>query len=131
MPPIRWRSHESLLSIPGDIAVKLALPEFRTCFGHGCICATLMSMPEAAMNENGDSVTCEDQIRRAWEVLAVKSEAQAHSMGGPTHRNLRHGITSANARHDLAPPLAIENVGHAWNPCLFCLKTSSVPRRVG
>ena len=118
-----------ILCIPGNIAIELALPEFRTRLGHGCICATLMSVPEAAMNENGDSVTCEDQIRRAWEVLAVKSEAQAHTMGGPTHRNLRRCIARANARHDLAPPLAIEDVGHAWNPC--SLKTSSVPRRVG
>jgi hypothetical protein len=60
-----------------NVAVELALPEFRTGFWDVRQPA-IVSVPEAAVNEKGNAPAPKDDIRLPWKVPGMEPKSVAH-----------------------------------------------------
>lgn len=85
-----------------NIAQEFPLPELFVGPRGGGISATLVPMPEAAMDEHHRSVLREHKIRRAGQLSDMKSIAKSPGEKKRSKGSLRLGILSANARHHAA-----------------------------
>lgn len=61
--------------IPRDVAGELALPKFGTGFWCRGVSAARVTVPEASVHEDGGVVFGKNEIRRARQSLAMKTEA--------------------------------------------------------
>jgi hypothetical protein len=75
-----------------------------------------MTMPKAAVNEDRLPARWENDIGGAGQIPTMQSKSVAERMEQTTHRQLRGGVLSANARHERAPAL--------WGP-VVCHGTES------
>lgn len=73
-------------------------------------------MPETAMNKNSEPVLCEDEIRGARQIPAMQTETQTQPMRSAAHRYFGCGMARPDPRHDLAAPLAIDNIRQSQAP---------------
>ena len=68
------------LSIPLHVAGKLWKPVLRARPRHVSVPAASMLMPKAAVHQDNSSVPRQYYVRRARQVSAMQSEAEAHCM---------------------------------------------------
>jgi hypothetical protein len=68
------------LIVARHVPIELRLPENCVSLRIGAILAPLMTMPEAAVNENNHSTLRQYDVRFTWKVFAVKAEAKARLM---------------------------------------------------
>lgn len=79
--------------------MELLLPERLPCLWDRRVEAARMAVPEAAMHEEGQPVTRQDQVGRSRKVLAMKAKAVPKGMEVPAQEQLRLGITASDASH--------------------------------
>jgi hypothetical protein len=58
-----------------------------------------MAMPKAAMNQNGDSSTRQDNVGRARKIAPVKPESNAEAVQDSPDGNFGSGILLPDPRH--------------------------------
>lgn len=71
-----------------------------------------MSVPEAAVYENGGAVFGKHQIGRTRQIPGVQSESETQSEKAFTNQHFRLGVFAADARHTKASLLRTQNVSH-------------------
>ncbi len=69
-----------------------------------------MTVPEAAVNEDRQTVLGEYDVGFARKVLAVQAEASAECVQRAPDRQFRLGVLAPDTAHVLAAPLWIEMV---------------------
>lgn len=69
-----------------------------------------MPVPEAAVNEDADSVTGKYQIRPAGKILLMKAVPEAVPMQQPPHLHFGRGVAAADARHHARPDFLTDDV---------------------
>lgn len=111
---VQERSHASGVSL--NVCGELRLPEFRTGRWSGGKATILMPMPEAPMHEDNGMVLCEDEVRLAWKLRAMKAVSQPGGMQLPSQQQLGLSVLAANARHHSRAGLGIHNVSQRNSP---------------
>jgi hypothetical protein len=97
--------------VPLLVAFDLVFPEFLITLWPFKDAAQ-MPMPEATVHEDDGSVSREDEIRFAWQSLAVKPEAKALRVQGLPYLQFGSCILSADASHHPASGCPVDNVSH-------------------
>lgn len=80
----------------------------------------MVHMPKAAMDKNRDPSARHDNVRRAWQITAVKSKPQTRREEQAPHQNFGFGIFPFNARHHPASNMWFYDVCHQAS--LFTLR---------
>lgn len=86
-------------AVPIDVAGDLLAPEVYVGGGQAAAGTAGMPVPEAAVDEDCESVAGKDHVRRAGETTVVQSVSEARVMEDRAHRQLRLSIAGPNARH--------------------------------
>lgn len=81
------------------IAGDLGLPEFSIAARKFRALAALVSMPEAAMDENDHPRSWKDDVGRTWQVFPVDAESQAKSVSESSHSEFGRRILLPHLRH--------------------------------
>lgn len=77
-------------------------------------------MPETSMDEYYSTVPGEHQVRRAWQILTVKSETITQAMGKLANAEFRFGVLMTNPSHELRAIFRRKNVHYYTIPtCRF------------
>ena len=74
-PPAEPLQSRFLTRIPDNVGSELRGPKGSPRLGRGGVSTTFVSMPEAAVNENGQTVFREHQVGTTGKVLTVKSKS--------------------------------------------------------
>jgi hypothetical protein len=82
-----------------DVSRELRPPEILAILRHRSALTALVLMPKTPMNEDGDFVFRENQIRRALQVAPMQPKAEAHCMRGCSYTFFGLGVFSPNTRH--------------------------------
>lgn len=88
------------ISIPSSIRFNLGAPELAVAVRLGCVLRA--SVPEAAVNEDGDPRWAEDDVNSAATVSEhgpIDSEPQPAGMQRPPQRNFGAGVPASYPRH--------------------------------
>jgi hypothetical protein len=94
--PAYFAKFANNFSVALNVLTEFLLPEFDTGFWHVGIFTVLMSVPEAAMNEDGDLESWENKVWFARERPiqgTIHSESKTFAMEQGTHGLLRAGVS--------------------------------------
>lgn len=91
-----------MASVAIDICLEFLPPKIFIGLGGGCVAATFMSVPEAAVNENHRSAFWEHKVGRAWQFPHMESISKSSGEKNGAERPFRPSVLSANARHHAA-----------------------------
>lgn len=108
--PASFRQFDHVLAVPHDIPVQLRLPVIRIGLGDACATFAIMSVPEAAVNEDHLSTSYERKVGRAGQVLAMKAEAIAKPVGHSPNQHFRLGALTPDPPHVLGSSLSANNI---------------------
>jgi hypothetical protein len=72
-----------------------------------------MAMPEAAMYEDDNPATRENQVRLAGQPVSAKPVTKPLRVQRPPEKQFRRCVLSLDARHHAAACSRIDNVGHS------------------
>ena len=84
------------------VAVYFGLPEWCIGFGENKVSASGMSMPEAAVDEDGGAVFWQNYVGRTGKSFYVEPVAETTGKEVFAHNELRFGILAFYALHALA-----------------------------
>lgn len=87
--------------VPSHIAVEFRVPELGPGLGCPGMLATRVSVPEAAMDEDGDAIASENDVGSAWQIARLKAKAMTSAVKRPSHQHFRFGVLVTNAAHHL------------------------------
>ena len=88
-----------MLFVSIDIAKKLLLPEVRIGSRSGGIAASIMPMPEAAMDEHDGTVFRKNKVRGTGQASDVQSISKSPGKKKGAKCPFRPSVLAANARH--------------------------------
>ena len=94
------------------VAVNLLLPEFGVCLGHYKVFATLVAVPETAVDEDDGAVLAQHYVGGAGQALDVYAVAVAVGMQVAAHNHLGLGVLALDARHALVSLFFCHSVRH-------------------
>lgn len=92
-----------VLLISFDVSRQLLRPKACAGLGQNGSFASGMSVPEAAMNEQGKPETRQHDVRPSRQVSPMQSVAIPCRMEPSTHRELRLGVLATDTRHKGTP----------------------------
>lgn len=81
------------------VAIEFCQPPFTAVCGGCAVFATLVAMPEAAMNKNHGFVFRQNDIGTAGQFPVMQPEAIAHAVQERPDNHLRLGILTGDAAH--------------------------------
>lgn len=96
-PPVAAKFGDGA-SITRDIAFYLRDP-VRQIRSRPSGLAANMTVPETAVDENGNSISRKDYVRPSWQISAIDSEPEADAMHGSSDVHLWLGVRASNRRH--------------------------------
>lgn len=99
--------------IAGTVTGYFGGPEVRVCFRQPEVRAVRMSMPEAAIDEDGSAVARQHQVRTAGEFLVVEAEAEAITPEILADDDFRTCVFGADGGHVVMALLGSSGVGHS------------------
>lgn len=94
------------------VAGDLGFPEVDVRFRLRRIAAALMSMPEAAVYHDRDSVLRQNDVRAAGQLSVLQAEAEAMGMKTPPYQDFRFGVFAEDAGHAAGSLGGGQGVGH-------------------
>lgn len=68
------------------------------------------------MHENNGMILCEDEVRFARKLRAMKAVSQPGGMQSPSQEQLGLCVLASNARHHSRAGLGIHNVSQRYSP---------------
>ena len=101
-----------VLSIPFAVAVYLRLPEGGVGLGQYELSASLMPVPETAVDEDSRSVFAHDDVRLAGHALDIEPVAVSVRPQPFPDRYLRFGRLAMYMRHAAMALGRCQNIGH-------------------
>ena len=99
-------------SVPFAVAVDFRLPEGGVGLGQYELSASLMSVPETAVDENSRSVSAHDDVRFARHALDIEPIPVSVRPKPFPDRYLRLGRLAADMRHAAVALGRCQNIGH-------------------
>lgn len=87
-------------------------PELRVGFWDGVELASLVAVPEAAVDENGGAVSRQDDVGRSGEGADILAEAESAMEQFPADHNFRARVLRPDVRHTFVPLLLCHCVCH-------------------
>jgi hypothetical protein len=90
------------LVITGDIPVELRHPELNPAFGGVSKPTTVVPMPEAAVDQEGELSAGQNYVGSAWKVSPMKPETQSQPVQYSTDGDLGSGVPLPDPRHHSA-----------------------------
>lgn len=101
-----------MLFVIGFIAIDFLQPPFRSRLWDDEIFAALMTMPEAAMNEDDGFVFGQDDVGFARQGFVVELVAEALGMEETADEHLGLGVFAADLTHVIAAGSFVVDVCH-------------------
>jgi len=95
-----------------DIALELLLPEYGVGLRSGRVSTSRVVVPVASMNEEGDPVAGEDDIRTSRKSSHVKAIAKAETVKVSSHYPFRLGIATSISGHHPGAYVGADDVCH-------------------
>lgn len=111
-----------LLGIPRDGSIEFRFPKVAARRGCGRSRATLMTMPETAVNEDRELVFRENDIGAPRQIAPMQPETAPGGMKRTAHEKFGLGIASLHAPHILAAPRRVEMVHDLKYPASGALR---------
>lgn len=97
------------------VAFYFLFPEWGVALGHYKVLATLVTVPEAAVDEDGCPVFAQYYVGGAGQAFDVYAVAVAMGVQITSHNQLGFGVLALDARHALVPLLFAHSVCHDTN----------------
>ena len=97
------------------VAVNLLLPEFGVCLGHYKVFATLVAVPETAVDEDDGAVFAQHYVGGAGQALDIYAVAVAVGVQVTSHNQFWFCVLALDARHALVPLFFCHSVCHDTN----------------
>lgn len=110
--PAHFPKLKVIALVPRNVLLELVRPEFLPCLGCGCPLAAFVPMPKATVHEHHGTVSWQDQVRLARQVLGVEAEPESITVEKASNDSLRLGILGTDAPHNIGPLLLGKNVHH-------------------
>lgn len=88
-------------TVPRDVRIELGLPERRGGLGQGDATTSRMAMPEAAMDEDGQSHSGHYDVGGSGKAADLRAISHAGKPQGLTECDLGSRVAAAYAGHDL------------------------------
>lgn len=99
-------------TVPLDIGAELFLPEFDSG-GWRCRIETAgVSVPEAAIDEDGEAVAWKDEVGRSRQVLAMQPEPVSTAMKEPPKKKLGLGVFPPYTAHHSRASRLVDYIRH-------------------
>ena len=89
--------------VAGFVAGHLVLPEGGVGLGHLVVRTALVSVPEAAIDEDASAVASEHDVGFAWQARVVEPIAEAMRPQIAAHQQLGFGVLAVDCRHVCMP----------------------------
>lgn len=99
--------------VTGYVHGYLMTPEVNICFRQPVIFATLMTMPEATIDENNRLVFLKHNVRRAGQFGIIDTIAQTSGEKILPHNHFRLSILSLDSSHAVATLLRCHHICHS------------------
>ena len=96
--------------VPLDVALQLLPPEVCPRLRQLGPLAAGVLVPEASVDEHGDSARGEHQVGLAGQVAAVEPEAQPPGVQVSADRHFGLGVLATHTRHDAAALISVVEV---------------------
>ena len=100
------------VTVSSDVGIKLRLPEPLAGCRDSCISATLVSMPEAAVNEDHCAMLGKNKVWSTVHPPRMKPETETTRVQRPPEGEFGLGVLSLNSRHHPGTGLLIYDVSH-------------------
>lgn len=110
--PTRIHEFPQHFPVAFPITFHLAFPELRVRLRYGIIPAPLVTMPEAAVDENAGPVFSQHYIWLTRKIPAVQAVTVTVAPEVFAHQHFRLCILAADARHIVVPLFRCKSVGH-------------------
>ena len=104
---------DAAVEVAFPVTLDFGLPEVGVCFWQHKVFAVLVSVPEAAVDEDGGSVFFEDNVGGARELFHVESVSETLGKQELAHKKFGLGVFASYALHTFTPLLGIELVCHS------------------
>ena len=104
--------HLGALQVPFNVAGHLRLPEFHVRLRHDVLRASLVSVPEAAVDEDDGPVLRQHEIGRAGQPAVVEPVSITLAPQSVTHDLLRLRVAGADVGHTVVPLGGCHRIGH-------------------
>jgi hypothetical protein len=98
--------------IPRRIPAEFLQPELASIRWCRAIPATVVPMPEAAVDEDHGFVFRENNIRLSWKVLHMQTEPIPHPMQEAAHDEFRARVLATNPAHVPGTPFFAQPIAH-------------------
>lgn len=95
-----------LTLVTGLVALNLLRPEVDIGLRHAEIAASLMTMPEAAIDKDAATIPPQHKVRVSRQATVVKAVAEALPPQITPHNHLRLRVLGSDCRHVVVPLLA-------------------------
>lgn len=103
--------------VSSDVFQKLCIPEFGSGGRRRCVPATFVTMPEATMNKDADTIFRQYDIGFSRQLSGVQSKPKPLRMQGFPHFDLRLGVFCPYRRHVAgASSGGLQVIGHSGRP---------------
>ena len=102
-------------SVPFDIAFELLPPEVHVRLRRRCVTAAGMSMPVAAVNEDGSAVAGKNDVRATWQLPYVQSVAKPRSMQETPDRQFGLRVPTTIGGHHPRTHFRRDDISHDRN----------------
>src|SRR5690606_32670525 len=103
--PAELRKAVFVVFVPLDISSKFIRPKLHARLGDRRLRATSMPMPEASMNENGDAISRQYNVRASRQVSPMQAKAITLAEEHSPNDHFRSGIRLPDSGHQPRPSL--------------------------
>jgi hypothetical protein len=114
--PTLFAQPNLIAPVAGYIFSEFFEPEFWSRSWRGCILASLVAVPKAALDQNHRVPLRQYDIRGAGQAPVVQAESEAARVEGAPKFNLRSGMLTPDARHHPRTGRRINNVDQCISP---------------
>jgi hypothetical protein len=112
--------------VTSDVFVELLLPEIRIGRRVRREAASLVTMPEASVDEHHRAKSRQDNVWLTRQASARESETKSGTMKETAYRKLRFRIASPDTRHHPASSSCVDDVDHQFYRAIFNVTAEQV-----
>lgn len=105
-----------IFRIPFEVACEFLFPEFGVCFGQCGVPASLVAVPETAVNEDRCLVFGQDDVGLPRELRVVEPEAETCAVQRLPNTHFWGGVLSLDTGHHARSGTYIYDVGQRLRP---------------
>lgn len=127
-PPTQSTEQRLVALIADYVAVELGLPVLHPRLRIRGVLAARVPMPETPVDHDDGAVSWKDDVGTTREVLSVKAKTKTESVSDSANHQFWRGVPTTDARHDLAPLIPVDSIGHR---SVILHRFGNAPNRLG